>query len=80
MEWTKLDITKASVVRSEVDKIVTLLSKNNGEAKDLLGTKNIIIIFIYVLIYPIAHSLFCLLTPLLTLSLIHFFQEKFNRE
>ena len=39
MEWTKLDITKASVVRSEVDKIVTLLSKNNGDAKDLLGTR-----------------------------------------
>ena len=62
MEWIKLDITKASVVRSEVDKIVALLSKNNVESKDILG-KNLFSLLGYSvsLVHIITHLLHYLL-------------------
>lgn len=65
MEWIKLDITKASVVRSEVDKIVALLSKNSVESKDILG-KNL---FIFAWILCFTCTYYYSFTPLLTRSL-----------
>jgi hypothetical protein len=56
MEWTKLDITKASVVRSEVDKVVALLGKNNAESKDILG-KNLLSLLGYLYVLLLTHSL-----------------------
>ncbi len=66
MEWIKLDITKASVVRSEVDKIVALLSKNSVESKDILG-KNLFFLLGYSvsLVHIITHLLHYLLARLL---------------